>query len=198
MAFLLRSGRRSRGIHRMISSIYTPSYSRPLQFIDLCGTANPEHVGNSWQRWVSADNRNGLIPLSVGNARLYSESAKQKEKGRVLEEFKHQEIEGPTVERDMSALANEVREEEKQLRKRMYDLSRGLLLLGVAQLSCGAWLLWVTKVPPFSEISVQSFFAFAFPFTFAYLVRHLHGSLGKSMATKWINLNPKLHSSFSG
>ncbi|KAJ6409229.1 hypothetical protein OIU84_008847 [Salix udensis] len=49
--------------------------------------------------------------------------------------FKHQEIEGPTVERDLSALANETRE------------------------------------LPMAEVSIQSFVAFGFPFTLAFMLR---------------------------
>lgn len=84
-----------------------------------------------------------------------------------------QEIEGQTVERDMSAVANELRQELNQLRRTIYDLSKGFALLALAQLTCGAWIHWVTKAGPLSEISIQSFFAFAFPFAFAFLLRQV-------------------------
>ncbi|KAH9329903.1 hypothetical protein KI387_002011 [Taxus chinensis] len=191
MAFLVRSGRRRNGgVHRLLSSFYMPSYAPTLPYVLLFGKAKPEQEENSWQRCVRAAkyplNGDGSISFStmpLGCVRLYSQPSQPKEKERVeqkenendriLEGFKHQQIEGPTVERDMCGLANEVREQLKHLRKSLYDLSNGMLFLGVAQLSCGAWLHWITNASPLSEISVQSFFAFALPFTFAYLLRQV-------------------------
>lgn len=86
-------------------------------------------------------------------------------------EFKHQEIEGPTVERDVSALANEMRQVLEVLVKTVYDLSKVVALLGLVQLSCGAWISYTTQSSPLSEISIQSFAAFAFPFSLAFLLR---------------------------
>lgn len=133
-----------------------------------------------------------IVPsISWGSVRFFSDSSKQnlnpnpeisgKSEGSSSEDSSGQdsirgvseEIEGQTVERDMSAVANELRQELNRLRKTIYDLSKGVALLGLAQLSCGAWLHWVTKAGPLSEISVQSFFAFAFPFTFAFLLRQV-------------------------
>ncbi|KAF8398431.1 hypothetical protein HHK36_017358 [Tetracentron sinense] len=86
-------------------------------------------------------------------------------------EFKHQEIVGPTVERDLSALANETRQVLEGLMKTIFDLSKAVALLGLVQLGCGAWIAYVTRSSPISEISIQSFFAFAFPFSLAFMLR---------------------------
>ncbi|KAG9449506.1 hypothetical protein H6P81_009471 [Aristolochia fimbriata] len=86
-------------------------------------------------------------------------------------EFKHQEIEGPTVERDLSALAVETREVLDNLQKTAYNLSKSMALLGLAQLGCGAWIAYTTKSSPLTEVSIQSFSAFAFPFALAFLLR---------------------------
>ncbi|XP_048426169.1 uncharacterized protein LOC103954875 [Pyrus x bretschneideri] len=85
--------------------------------------------------------------------------------------FKHQEIEGPTVERDLSTLANETREVLESMAKNMYSLSRALALLGLAQLGVGAWISYITKSTPMAEVSVQSILAFGLPFTLAFMLR---------------------------
>ncbi|XP_008795702.2 uncharacterized protein LOC103711370, partial [Phoenix dactylifera] len=62
-------------------------------------------------------------------------------------ELQHQEITGPTVERDVSALA----------------------LLGIAHLGLGAWIAYAVRPP--DEVSIQGLMAFAFPFSLAFLMR---------------------------
>uniref|UniRef100_A0A1D1Y706 Class E basic helix-loop-helix protein 22 n=1 Tax=Anthurium amnicola TaxID=1678845 RepID=A0A1D1Y706_9ARAE len=84
-------------------------------------------------------------------------------------ELRHQEIVGPTVERDVSALANETRQVLERLRQTIYDLSVSLALLGVAQLALGAWITYAAQPP--REVSVQGLVAFAFPFSVAFLLR---------------------------
>jgi hypothetical protein len=86
-------------------------------------------------------------------------------------EFKHQEIEGPTVERDLSPLANETRQVLDTMMKNIYGLSRAVALLGLVQLGLGAWIAYVTKASAISEVSIQSFVAFGFPFTLAFMLR---------------------------
>ncbi|KAJ6670896.1 hypothetical protein OIU85_014728 [Salix viminalis] len=85
--------------------------------------------------------------------------------------FKHQEIEGPTVERDLSALANETREVLESMMKNIYGLSRAVAVLGLVQLGLGALISYVTKATPMAEVSIQSFVAFGFPFTLAFMLR---------------------------
>ncbi|CAL0303444.1 unnamed protein product [Lupinus luteus] len=85
--------------------------------------------------------------------------------------FKHQEIEGPTVERDLSPLANETREVLEGMMKNMYKLSKIVALLGLIQLGLGAWITYITRSSPITEVSVQSLLAFAFPFSVAFMLR---------------------------
>jgi hypothetical protein len=85
--------------------------------------------------------------------------------------FKHQEIEGPTVERDLSPLANETRDVLEGMMKNIYGLSRVVALMGLVQLGVGGWITYITKSSPITEVSVQSFLAFAFPFSLAFMLR---------------------------
>lgn len=140
----------------------------PLQsgFISISQNIVPS-ISWASARFFSDSSKQNLNPNPENSGK--SESSSGEDSSRGVSE----EIEGQTVERDMSAVATELRQELNQLRKTIYDLSKGIVLLGLAQLSCGAWLHWVTKAGPLSEISVQSFFAFAFPFTFAFLLRQV-------------------------
>ena len=56
------------------------------------------------------------------------------------DEMRHQEIEGPTVERDTSPLADETRRELDELRRTVQGLSGSLALLGGAHLATGVWI----------------------------------------------------------
>ncbi|XP_071690657.1 uncharacterized protein [Rutidosis leptorrhynchoides] len=92
-------------------------------------------------------------------------------KNKTIDDFKHQEITGPTVERDDSALANETRQVLDEMFKTVYTVSKSLALLGLFQLSLGAWISYVTKSSPIPEVSVQSCLAFGLPFSLAFLLR---------------------------
>jgi hypothetical protein len=85
-----------------------------------------------------------------------------------LESMKHREIEGPTVERDTSPVADETRRELDALLRAVQRLSGSLALLGGAHLTAGAWIAY--GAPPVgveSATAVQGVVAFAFPFTAA-------------------------------
>lgn len=86
-------------------------------------------------------------------------------------EFKHQEITGPTVERDVSALANETREVLEKMMKNVYSLSKAFAVLSLVQLGLGAWFLYATRDSPMPEISLQSFLAFGLPISLAFMLR---------------------------
>ncbi|KAM7512318.1 hypothetical protein LguiB_011193 [Lonicera macranthoides] len=86
--------------------------------------------------------------------------------------FKHQEITGPTVDRDESALANETRMVIESTMKNMYGLSKAFALLGLIQLGLGAWTTYVTNSSPISEVSIQSVMAFGLPFSVAFMLRN--------------------------
>ncbi|CAN6280180.1 unnamed protein product [Urochloa humidicola] len=88
------------------------------------------------------------------------------------DEMRHQEIEGPTVERDTSPLADETRRELDSLRRAVQRLSGSLALLGGAHLGAGAWIAY--GAPPLgveSAAAVQGVAAFAFPFAVALVLR---------------------------
>lgn len=86
-------------------------------------------------------------------------------------DFKHQDIEGPTVERDLSALAGETREVVEAMMKNVYSLSKAMAILGLVQLGIGAWISYATRASPFTEVSIQSFVSFGFPFSLAFILR---------------------------
>ncbi|XWS77427.1 hypothetical protein CRYUN_Cryun01aG0260800 [Craigia yunnanensis] len=86
-------------------------------------------------------------------------------------DFKHQEIEGPTVERDFSALAKETREVLEGMMKNIYGLSKAVALLGLVHLGLGTWISYISGSFPMSEVSIQSILAFGFPFTLAFMLR---------------------------
>ncbi|XP_047077844.1 uncharacterized protein LOC124688172 [Lolium rigidum] len=91
-----------------------------------------------------------------------------------LESMKHQEIEGPTVERDMSPLADEARAELDALRRATQRLSASLAVLGGAHLAAGAWIIsGAAPVGVESAAAVQGVAAFAFPFTAALVLRRV-------------------------
>ncbi|KAL6514951.1 hypothetical protein OROGR_020530 [Orobanche gracilis] len=89
-------------------------------------------------------------------------------------EFKHQEITGPTVERDLSALANETRDILETTMKNVYRLSKVLFGLGLVHLGLGAWISHNSVLnSPFSEVSVQSLLAFGLPLSLAFMLRRV-------------------------
>ncbi|XP_060204995.1 uncharacterized protein LOC132632885 [Lycium barbarum] len=102
---------------------------------------------------------------SLGKPRYFSSSDENPS------EFKHQEITGPTVERDVSPLANETREVLDKMLKSMYSLSKAFAVLGLVQLGLGAWITYKTQSSPMPEISIQSFLAFGLPFSLAFMLR---------------------------
>ncbi|CAN8269412.1 unnamed protein product [Cochlearia groenlandica] len=85
--------------------------------------------------------------------------------------MKHQEIEGPTVERDVSALGNETRQVFETMMKNMYSLSGAMGLLGLTQLVIGGTILYMTRSDPIQLMTIQSSVAFGFPFALALMLR---------------------------
>ena len=115
---------------------------------------NPDFSSQPWNRAI-------LHPRQF--------SSDSKEDPADFHGLKNQEIEGPTVERDLSALANETRQVLDQMRKSIYKLSRSLALLGIAHLGLGAWIAYSMRPP--QELTIQGVAAFAFPFSVAFLLR---------------------------
>lgn len=122
-----------------------------------------------------------LSPNIYQTPKFFSNSAQQSDPeetekpnenpNQTPEGFQHQEITGPTVERDVSALANETRQVLDQMTKTIYTVSKSLALLGLFQLGLGAWISYVTKSTPIPEVSVQSCLAFGLPFSLSLMLR---------------------------
>lgn len=112
---------------------------------------------------------------SQSNPRFFSEKPQQSQSPSEYPSqnpnFKHQEIEGPTVERDLSALAKETRQVLEEMMKKIYSLSTTVALLGLFQLGMGAWITYITQASPIIEVSIQNVVAFGFPFALAFVLR---------------------------
>lgn len=108
---------------------------------------------------------------NLSNLRYFSSSNDGEGNPSENPEFKHQEITGPTVERDVTPLANETREVLEKMLKSMYSLSKALAVLGLIQLGLGGWITYLTQSAPMPEISIQSFLAFGLPFSLAFMLR---------------------------
>lgn len=100
-----------------------------------------------------------------------SDSKESQSSNECRPEFKHQEITGPTVERDVSALANETREVLEKMMKNIYGLSKALACLALVQMGLGAWFVYATRGSPMPEISLQSFLAIGLPISLAFMLR---------------------------
>ncbi|KAK4792989.1 hypothetical protein SAY86_023424 [Trapa natans] len=85
--------------------------------------------------------------------------------------FKSQEIEGPTVERDLSPLANEIRDVLDGMMRTIYSSSKAIAALGLIQLGVGAWISYITRSSPINEVTIMSCVAFGFPFSLAFMLR---------------------------
>ncbi|KAI3448911.1 hypothetical protein Pfo_005576 [Paulownia fortunei] len=130
---------------------------------------NPQHFQNPYSiygnvRFLSTSNPN-QSSSSNGSPENPVEHPSQNQ------EFKHQEITGPTVERDLSALANETRDVLETMMKTVYSLSKVLAGLGLLHLGLGAWISYSTQNSPVLEVSVQSLLAFGLPFSLAFMLR---------------------------
>ncbi|CAM6082800.1 unnamed protein product [Calypogeia fissa] len=86
-----------------------------------------------------------------------------------IEDFQHEEIVGPTVERDESDTANQLRESLGQLTAFMTSLRNGFLLLGGVQLLALLWSSVFHGVGFFVGLSQD--FSLVMSFVFAYLLR---------------------------
>ncbi|KAL3374884.1 hypothetical protein AABB24_006396 [Solanum stoloniferum] len=139
------------------------SYSQYMENLKFQahGLAFPNHQNplKMNPRYFSSSNEDG------GNPKSPSEYPSENP------EFKHQEITGPTVERDLTPLANETREVLEKMLKTMYSLSKAFAVLGLIHLGLGAWLTYKTQSSPIPEISIQSFLAFGLPFSLAFMLR---------------------------
>ncbi|XP_057978684.1 uncharacterized protein LOC131165052 [Malania oleifera] len=141
-----------------------------LRLIRLYSCSAPNFKNPNFN-WVSGEKPKHF---STSDAPSASESEKPQNSSPYPSqnpEFKHQEIEGPTVDRDLSALANETREVLEGLLKNIYSLSKGMAVLGMVQLGFGAWISYITRSAPIMEVAIMCCVAFGFPFSMAFMLR---------------------------
>ncbi|KAH7849977.1 hypothetical protein Vadar_025856 [Vaccinium darrowii] len=84
--------------------------------------------------------------------------------------------EGPTVERDPSAIDKDARDVLQSMMKNICSLSKALAILGLVHLGLGAWISYITNSSPFTlstEVSILGFLFFGFPFAVAFGLRQL-------------------------
>mgnify|MGYP000465155841 FL=1 len=91
--------------------------------------------------------------LILNNSPTYSTKAKEEDKSqgmeqeelkyKSLEDFQHEEIVGPTVERDMSAVADELRKTHLEIREVINKFSKSILAVGVVHLIWGGMMFRV-------------------------------------------------------
>jgi hypothetical protein len=94
----------------------------------------------------------GAVDATSGiEERLPQEEHQEKEEpiSKTLDDFQHEEIVGPTVERDTSPLAHEVRQSLAELKMTILGFRKGLLFLGALQGlgACWSYFTWQTMNP---------------------------------------------------
>jgi hypothetical protein len=77
------------------------------------------------------------------------EQEKEEPRSKTIDDFQHEEIVGPTVERDTSPLAHEVRQSLAELKMTILGFRKGLLFLGALQGlgACWSYFTWQTMNP---------------------------------------------------
>ena len=92
--------------------------------------------------------------LILNSSPTYSTKAKEEDdksqgmeqeelKYKTLEDFQHEEVVGPTVERDMSAVADELRKTHLEIREVINKFSKSILAVGVVHLIWGGMMFRV-------------------------------------------------------
>ncbi|CAH8354494.1 unnamed protein product [Eruca vesicaria subsp. sativa] len=167
----------------MISRRLASKFLKPLSSSSLSSSRHHLHSStrNHLIHGSETQHLNLLTPFSAYTENLRSQtwptrhfSTPSKDTNPNPEEepkMKHQEIEGPTVERDVSALGNETRQVFEGMMKNMYSLSGAMGLLGLTQLVVGGTIMYATRTNPIHEMTIQSCIAFGFPFAMALMVR---------------------------
>jgi hypothetical protein len=97
----------------------------------------------------------GAVDATAGiEERLPQEEHQEKEeqeepRSKTIDDFQHEEIVGPTVERDTSPLAHEVRQSLAELKMTVLGFRKGLLFLGALQGlgACWSYFTWQTMNP---------------------------------------------------
>ncbi|KAG6545242.1 hypothetical protein Mapa_013355 [Marchantia paleacea] len=104
-----------------------------------------------------------------GDDKSAAEGGAVKSPPRSIEDFQHEEIVGPTVERDLSDTADQVRDSLNALRDHMASFSTGFVILGTVQLVAALWSAFIKTDP--STIGLWRDMPFTLlSYTFAYLL----------------------------
>ncbi|XP_074304055.1 uncharacterized protein LOC141638543 [Silene latifolia] len=149
------------------------------------GARKPDNTG-LWTNFRSktfaghpqVSDKNQLIFGKIGEIRVRSTSQliriwEQQKRNYSMnhQEIKHQEIEGPTVERDMSEVAKESRLVTESMMKSMYDVSKSVAGLAVFQLAVGGYLCSGSGLGNDVLSMGVSAVAFGFPISMALMMR---------------------------
>ncbi|KAI5056331.1 hypothetical protein GOP47_0028149 [Adiantum capillus-veneris] len=147
---------------------------RPALLVPFCGGPSADcRASRDPQLYPSSSDAGFVNPrfkadvmanLVVGHA--YSNAAKTDEEGsepsaetkaersssstKTLEDFQHEEIVGPTVERDMSPVADELRQAHVEMREAIRKFSKGILWVGAIHLVWGG-MMFRAMDSPFSH-----------------------------------------------
>ncbi|XP_042047206.1 uncharacterized protein LOC121793067 [Salvia splendens] len=159
-------------LRRCLSS--KPSPLPPSQTAKL-GHLRPNRISSDYAL-VFLNRRSNLQslnhPFQNPNQIRFLSSGEKKSNETPIEkksnETEYQEITGPTVDRDLSALAKETRQVLETMMRSVYSLSKVLAGLGLVHLGLGAWMSY-SKAP--LEVSIQSLLAFGLPFSVALMLR---------------------------
>ncbi|OMO80830.1 hypothetical protein COLO4_23920 [Corchorus olitorius] len=172
--------------HFRFESLSTPKHISPavdfVRTFSTCLTKSKLHAEKSLTadhpyalsggpKWIS-DQRLRYLSGGTGTGNGTEKPTTGGEYPSQNPDFKHQEIQGPTVERDLSAVANETRQVVEATMKSIHELSGSLARLGLIQLALGAFAFYFSgRTNPITDSSIQTFIAFGFPFTMALLLR---------------------------
>eukprot|EP00249_Psilotum_nudum_P011434 c23175_g1_i1 orf=226-1272(-) len=85
-----------------------------------------------------------------------------------IDDFQHEEIVGPTVERDMSAVANELRETCIELRASILTLTKFLVAIGVLHVIWATLMFFTVELPFSSVLLTQVVVSATVPFGLAF------------------------------
>lgn len=136
-----------------VASIWGKHVSRSFMPAWLVGNTNAAFVKPSFQL-------HGMTKASLGHT--YSTASKKdadasaetesvsSSSPKTLEDFQHEEIVGPTVERDMSPVADELRKAHLEMREAIQKFTKAVLGVGVVHLMWGG-MMFRAMDSPFSH-----------------------------------------------
>lgn len=140
------------------SLLNTPSVANDMRFMPQW-MRRSTHLPNA-SFAVSSLRAVWTVNMSFGGNVAYSTAAKKEEEDasaetenvkpasqKTLDDFQHEEIVGPTVERDMSPVADELRQAHMEMREAIQKFTKGLLAVGVVHLVWGGMMFRVLESP---------------------------------------------------